>query len=307
MLLVARRAARVVDGTAWACRGSFQRQFSSSSDPKSPLEGLDAPGAFRPRRALLYMPADDEKKVTKAASSIDVDVVCMDCEDAVAANKKADARSRISNYLECLDFGRSERAVRINPLGSGHADADLEAALTGTVLPDAIVIPKVGSPVDLQTLVPKVKKLIGHRTSGLSHSGEPVKLITMCESAMGLLNLRQVFDAALHLGLLGHKGVPLRLEACILGGDDFAASVGATRSTGSQELLYARQCFLTHCHAYGVQPIDIVQVLPASPLLFPLLPIVHGSPSHGLRCYCCLSRCRTDKLQGPWPAAPGSC
>ena len=77
---------------------------------------------------------------------------------------------------------------------------------------------------------------------------------------MGLLNLRETLEAALHLGLLGHRGSPLHLEACILGGDDFAASVGATRTTGSLELLYARQCFLTHCHAYGIQPLDIVQI-----------------------------------------------
>jgi len=84
-----------------------------------------------------------------------------------------------------------------------------------------------------------------------------------CESAYGLLHLREVLEAAAGLGLLGGAGAALRLEAAILGGDDFAASVGATRSAGSRELLFARQCFLTHCHAYGIQPIGACLLLVA--------------------------------------------
>lgn len=55
-----------------------------------------------------------------------------------------------------MDFGRSERAVRINSLSSGVAEADLEAVLRGPVLPDAIVIPKVDSAADLHHIVPMV-------------------------------------------------------------------------------------------------------------------------------------------------------
>jgi citrate lyase beta subunit len=38
--------------------------------------------------------------VTKAASQIDVDVVCMDCEDAVAMSRKQEARDCVAGYLE---------------------------------------------------------------------------------------------------------------------------------------------------------------------------------------------------------------
>lgn len=42
-----------------------------------------------------------------------------------------------------LSFGRSERAVRINSVQSGHCEDDLEAVLSGAALPDALVVPKV--------------------------------------------------------------------------------------------------------------------------------------------------------------------
>ena len=44
------------------------------------------------RRALLYMPGDDWKKITKAIT-LGVDCICMDMEDGVAANRKAEARA----------------------------------------------------------------------------------------------------------------------------------------------------------------------------------------------------------------------
>ncbi len=40
-----------------------------------------------PRRALLYVPGNDETKIQKI-QSIDVDCVVLDCEDGVAINKK---------------------------------------------------------------------------------------------------------------------------------------------------------------------------------------------------------------------------
>lgn len=40
-----------------------------------------------PRRAVLYVPGDDSRKIAKA-ENLDVDCVVLDCEDGVAANRK---------------------------------------------------------------------------------------------------------------------------------------------------------------------------------------------------------------------------
>lgn len=42
---------------------------------------------YTPRRALMYVPGDDIKKVNKAFS-LDVDCIALDCEDGVAMNRK---------------------------------------------------------------------------------------------------------------------------------------------------------------------------------------------------------------------------
>ena len=42
---------------------------------------------YTPRRSLLYIPGNDEKKVTKA-TGLAADCVVLDCEDGVAFNRK---------------------------------------------------------------------------------------------------------------------------------------------------------------------------------------------------------------------------
>lgn len=50
--------------------------YSSSSNHK-----------YIPRRAVLYVPGNDEKKIKKIPS-LNVDCAVLDCEDGVAVNKK---------------------------------------------------------------------------------------------------------------------------------------------------------------------------------------------------------------------------
>ena len=92
------------------------------------------------RRALLYMPGDDRRKIEKS-TTLGVDSICMDMEDGVAANKKAEARMVISQAMKELDFGTSERCIRINSIESGFEKDDLASALAAQ--PDSIVVPKI--------------------------------------------------------------------------------------------------------------------------------------------------------------------
>jgi citrate lyase beta subunit len=192
------------------------------------------------RRALLYMPGDDWKKITKALT-LSVDCICMDMEDGVASIRKAEARATIAKALGELDFGRSNGLVRINAVGSGLEMDDIQAVLPHR--PDGIVIPKIESLEQIQW----GDEIIG---SAELENGWPVKsvrLLVGVESAKGILNLKEIAS---------HP----RLDAVIFGGEDFAASIGATRSPAATELLYARQAVLTACAAYEIQAIDIVDI-----------------------------------------------
>jgi citrate lyase beta subunit len=192
------------------------------------------------RRALLYMPGDDWKKITKALT-LGVDSICMDMEDGTALNRKAEARAVIARALQELDFGRSEKLARLNSVGSGLENDDLQAVLP--FHPDGIVIPKLEEPGQIQWAHEIIE------AAELKH-GWPVnsvRLLVGVETAKGILNLKEIAS---------HP----RLDALIFGGEDFAASVGATRSREATELLYARLATLTAAAAHGLQAIDIVTI-----------------------------------------------
>ena len=70
------------------------------------------------RRALLYRPGDDRRKIEKA-TTLGVDCICMDMEDGVAVTHKTEARAVIAQAMKELIFGESERCIRINSIGSG--------------------------------------------------------------------------------------------------------------------------------------------------------------------------------------------
>lgn len=56
------------------------------------------------------------------------------------------------------------------------------------------------------------------------------------------------------------ESMVMRLDGLIIGGDDFAADIGATRTRSAKELLFARQSVVVHAKAYGLQAIDIVNI-----------------------------------------------
>ena len=103
----------------------------------------------RVRRALLFMPGDDRRKIEKGAA-LGVDSVIMDLEDGVALNNKPAARETIAAALGEGDFGKTERLVRVNPFNSAFFEDDFKATIDG--YPDGYVLPKVES-VDALTVL----------------------------------------------------------------------------------------------------------------------------------------------------------
>ncbi|XP_015747411.1 PREDICTED: citrate lyase subunit beta-like protein, mitochondrial [Acropora digitifera] len=202
--------------------------------------------SYTPRRSFLYIPGNEERKVSKA-SGLKADCVVLDCEDGVAVNKKEDARNSIHNLLGQLNFGSREVCVRINSIETGLAGDDLAAAMTATVLPHSIVVPKVDSVEHLDWLDAKILGLKKSRGSKLG-------LITQVESAAGLLNLRAICEH----GILERR--MFKFEALVFGSDDFLVSLGATRTQDVKELIYARQSVVVHAKAYGLQAIDMVYI-----------------------------------------------
>ena len=91
------------------------------------------------RRSLLFMPGDSLRKIEKGASW-DVDTIIMDMEDAVAQNRKLEARATIAQALSTLAFGKRERIVRLNHLSTGFVKDEIASTIQGR--PDGYIMPK---------------------------------------------------------------------------------------------------------------------------------------------------------------------
>lgn len=193
------------------------------------------------RRALLYMPGDDRRKIEKAAT-LGVDCICMDMEDGVAITRKKEARAVIAQSMKELYFGESERCIRINSIGSGLESFDLAAALAAD--PDAIVVPKIETAEQVKWVSDHIES---YEVSSDRIVGS-VPLLVGVETAKGILNLKEIAEA------------DERLEAIIFGAEDYAASIGARRTKEATEVLYARQAVVTACAANDLQAIDMVYI-----------------------------------------------
>ena len=192
------------------------------------------------RRSLLYTPGDDRHKIEKALT-FGVDCLCLDMEDGVALNRKAEARATIAKALQELDFGKSEKLARINRVGSGWEADDLAAVLPAH--PQGIVVPKIESAEQVAWVSERIE------AAELKH-GWPVNAICLLvdvETAKGILNLKEIAS---------HP----RLDALIFGAEDFAADIGAIRTPEAWEVFYARSAVVTAAAAYGLGAIDMVTI-----------------------------------------------
>ncbi|MCP4200073.1 MAG: CoA ester lyase [Proteobacteria bacterium] len=196
---------------------------------------------MHPRRALLFIPGNSEPKIQKA-SSLDVDGVILDLEDGVAWNQKESARATVEQALLDLDFGRSERVVRINAIGSGMEEADLQKTIAAR--PDAYALPKVETPAQLIWLDDKLSRC----EAKYEWEHGSIRVFAIVETALGIMNLREIAQAS------------TRLDALMFGAEDLIGDIGGIRTRAGQEVFYARSKVVTTAAAFDLQAIDMVFV-----------------------------------------------
>jgi citrate lyase beta subunit len=191
------------------------------------------------RRALLFSPGDSKKKLEKAAS-LKVDSIIIDLEDAVAPNKKLKARTIVVEALSKLDFGTSERLIRIN---TNNADTKYQEIWeTASAQPDGYVVPKVEGPDQIEHISQVLTKIEAEQNQEIG----TYKLMPLIETAKGIVNIHSIAQA------------DDRIDAIIFGAEDLATDIGAYRSRDNLEILYARSVVVLAAAAYGIQAIDTV-------------------------------------------------
>ena len=88
-------------------------------------------------RSFLFVPADSERKLAKAAAS-NADAIIVDLEDSVSPGSRPKAREIAADFLQ-TDIA-SDPWVRINPLDTSDSLEDLRAVVAAA--PVGIVLPK---------------------------------------------------------------------------------------------------------------------------------------------------------------------
>jgi citrate lyase subunit beta/citryl-CoA lyase len=195
-------------------------------------------------RSWLFAPGDSERKMERAAASA-ADIAVFDLEDAVAEGEKAKARSMVAAFLRSQPEDRSRLWVRINPIHSPGALADLAAVVPGR--PGGIMLPKSGGRADVE--------LVDHYLSAFEtvagiERGATRVFALLTESA------ESMFTAG------GYAGAP-RLVAMSWGAEDLADALGASenrRADGGYGFTYelARTVCLLAAAAARVSAIDTI-------------------------------------------------
>ena len=201
-------------------------------------------------RSLLFIPADDEKKLGKGLG-IGADALILDLEDAVSLPRKAAAREMAARYV-AETRGREGRPllyVRINSMDTDLWQEDV-AAVAGARA-DGILLPKARSGEDVHKLSIALHL---EEEKAAAPAGETRIIALVTETPISLLQLHT------------YVGASARLTAMTWGAEDLSAVLGARTNreddgrTWTPPYQLARNLCLFAACAAEVQPIDTVFV-----------------------------------------------
>jgi citrate lyase subunit beta/citryl-CoA lyase len=186
----------------------------------------------RLRRSRLYLPGN-RPKLMLSAGLYGADGLILDLEDSVPPAEKDAARLVVRNALVALDWGASERMVRVNQGETGLEDLRRIAHHN----PHVVLLPKVESAGQVREAASLLRELVGTDTP---------MLMPILESPRGIEHASEIAAAD-----------PL-VVALTLGLEDLSAELGAPRTEEGWESFTARQTTVYAARAVAVQPIASV-------------------------------------------------
>ncbi len=188
------------------------------------------------RFSRLYLPGNTPKLMINAGIHMPNGVI-LDLEDAVAHNKKYEARFVVRNALRAVNFYGAERMVRINQIPNGLEDLDF-------IVPhnvNLILVPKCESAEQIRLVNERID--IIKKEKGILSD---IWLMPIIESALGVLKAFEIASAAKNIVSLA------------IGLEDYTADIGTKRTNEGSESFFARSMIVTAARATGIQPIDSV-------------------------------------------------
>ncbi len=177
-----------------------------------------------PRRSMLFVPGNDERKIRKSCE-LNPDTVILDLEDSVPPGEKERARDLLERLLKELSWGGKEVCVRVNPLHTIEGIEDLAHAARW----DSVSC----------IMIPKAEENLGfiYRATGRN-------IIPLVETSRGFLRIEEIARS---------EGV----VAITWGPADLALSVGGSLEAYDNNP-FVRSLIPIVASSYGIDAIDKV-------------------------------------------------
>jgi citrate lyase subunit beta/citryl-CoA lyase len=188
------------------------------------------------RFSRLYLPGNTPKLMINAGIHKPHGLI-LDLEDAVAPDRKYEARFVVRNALRQLNFYGAERMVRINQVPTGLED--LEYIVPHNV--NLILVPKCEGKEQLEQVSQRIREILeSHRLK------RKVWLMPIIESALGVIKAHEIATASDDV------------VALAIGLEDYTADIGARRTFEGKESFFARSMVVNAAKAARIQAIDSV-------------------------------------------------
>jgi malyl-CoA/(S)-citramalyl-CoA lyase len=215
----------------------------------------------RLHRSDLAVPATSERFFRKAADSA-VDALFLDLEDAIAPDKKEEARKTAIQALNEIDWGRKIVSVRVNALDTRWGYRDILELAEQCPRLDMILLPKAGSASDIEfvdTLLTSIERAKDRRKA--------IGIQALIESARGMVNAAEIARASPRMEALvfgvGDYMIDMHTSDLHMGGlnPDYSVLARPRSAAAEDEFFgdqwhYALSRVATVCRAYGLRPID---------------------------------------------------
>jgi citrate lyase subunit beta/citryl-CoA lyase len=192
--------------------------------------------SIRPRRSALYMPGSNPRALEKARE-LPADVLILDLEDAVAPERKEEARAQVIAAIAAGGYGARELLVRCNALDTPWGADDLRALARAGA--DGLVLSKVNSAADVQAAA--------HILDEAGAPGAPALWI-MAETARCILDIDAV------------AGSHRRLRGILMGTSDLARECRIRHTPDRAGFLTTLSLCVLAARAHGLEILDGVHL-----------------------------------------------
>ena len=147
------------------------------------MNDLIATQRTRPRRTMLYVSADIDRHMEKAAG-LPTDAIIFDLYESISPEFKQQGRDKLKRFLEKAQFHGQELVLRINPINSSWFMDDLRLAAELPI--DAVMLTGVSTGEDVRQAE--------YQLDGVG--GEKLPIMTLIESPMAVLNAKEIAGAS---------------------------------------------------------------------------------------------------------------